>query len=283
MISSCSSPSTRPSATRSVSAISDSGIPNSRSIRCSYSVRPAVAAANSSLATAVGHIAWSSRGGPGMTTTVGPSRPSAGGTTSPGAVPAGSITNEPSGMIACLRLASRTASKSRLRQRFMSGLRMSAIRSSSASSSTISRPWKRADDLRGEVVRRRAEAAARDDHVDALVRHEAQLRLHVRRPVAADRDVGQLDPELEQPVGEPWAVAVLHPSGEDLGAGYDYPRACAHAQGRSPLGSSSRLPLRVNSKPIGSGLFVSNATGFPFTRSSAERLPRLIRSMSGAR
>src|SRR4051812_14389546 len=67
-----------------------------------------------------------------------------GGTTIPGAVPTGSITVAPSGTSACLRLEARTASKSRLRQRFISGSRMSAIRCSSASSNASGRPAKRA-------------------------------------------------------------------------------------------------------------------------------------------
>ena len=200
------------SATRSVSAISDSGMPKSRSIRCSYVVRPAVAAANSSLATAAGHIACSSRGGPGITTIVGPSRPSAGGTTSPGAVPAGSITNEPSGhdrLLAVRRpdgvevevapaLHERPEDVGDLLLELLVEHHLAALEG--------------AHDLRGQVVGGRPEAAARDDQVDALVGHEAELRLHVARPVAADRDVRQLDPQLEQPVGEPRPVAVLDPA-----------------------------------------------------------------------
>ena len=69
--------------------------------------------------TAVRHIGWSSRGGPGSTTTVGLP-----GTTTPGAVPTGSMTNDPSGTSACLRFALRTASKSQWLKRAISGFRI---------------------------------------------------------------------------------------------------------------------------------------------------------------
>ena len=74
---------------------------------------------------------------------VGPRAGSWGGTTSPGAVPTGSSTVAPAGIVACLRLAAAIASRSRLGQRLASGLTISAMRSESSSSSTISRPWKR--------------------------------------------------------------------------------------------------------------------------------------------
>ena len=64
-----------------------------------------------------------------------------------------------------------------------------------------------------QIVRGRAEPAARDDQIDTLRGQEAQLSLHVLGPVAADRDVGQLDPQFQQPVGEPGAVAVPHATG----------------------------------------------------------------------
>ena len=48
------------------------------------------------------------------------------------------------------------------------------MRSSSASSSTISRPWKARHDLGGQVVGGRPQAAAGDDQVDALAGQEAQ-------------------------------------------------------------------------------------------------------------
>ena len=124
-------------------------------------------------ATAVRHIGWSSRGGPGSTTTVG-----APGTTTPGAVPTGSITCAPSGTIACLRLAARTASKSRSGKRAISG-RISAIFSSSSASSTSSRPLNRATTSTVISSAVGPEAAARDDQVHTLVGQEAQLRLDV--------------------------------------------------------------------------------------------------------
>jgi hypothetical protein len=83
------------------------------------------------------------------------------------------------------------------------------------------------DHLDRHVVGGRPEAPARDDQVHALVGQERELGLNVLRPVAADRDVGQLDAELEQAVGEPRAVAVLDPAGQHLGAGDDDASACA--------------------------------------------------------
>jgi hypothetical protein len=118
--------------------------------------------------------------------------------------------------------------------------------------------------LDGHVVRGRAEATARQDQVDALIGHEAQLRLDVLRAIAADRDVGELDAQLEQAIREPGAVAVLHAAAEHLGAGHDDAGASAHAQGRSPSGSGRR-PRTVNSKPTGSGPVVMG-TGLPFLR-----------------
>jgi hypothetical protein len=69
-----------------VSASPDSGSPNIRIVCCLYSVRLAIACCTASVPTAVRHIGWSSRGGPGSTTTVGVP-----GTTTPGAVPTGSM------------------------------------------------------------------------------------------------------------------------------------------------------------------------------------------------
>src|SRR3712207_8624545 len=48
------------------------------------------------------------------------------------------------------------------------------------------------------LFRSRAEPAAGDHDVDALLGHEAQLRLDVLRAVAGDRDAGELDPDPEQ-------------------------------------------------------------------------------------
>ncbi len=135
MISSRSNPSTLPSASRSDSASPDSGSPNIRTVSCRYFVRPAIASCTAGVPTAIGHIGCSSRGGPGSTTTVGLP-----GTTTPGAVPTGSMTMAPAGTIACLRLAARTASKSTSVKRALRRLRIDAIFSSSCPSSTRSRP-----------------------------------------------------------------------------------------------------------------------------------------------
>ncbi len=187
-------------------------------------MRPAIASRTGSLATAVRHIGWSSRGGPGSTTTVGFP-----GTTTPGAVPTGSITYAPSGTSACLRLAARTASKSQWLKRAISGFRIAAILSSSSSSRTSSRPVKRAtiSTVMSSAVGPRPPLVT--IRSTPCVGQEAQLRLDVLRAVAADRDVGELDAELEQAVRQPRPVAVPHTAGQDLGAGYDDARASAHA------------------------------------------------------
>jgi hypothetical protein len=85
------------------------------------------------------------------------------------------------------------------------------------------------DGLDGHVVRGWTQAAARNDEVHALVGQKAQLRLDVVRAVAADRDVRQLHPELEQPVRDPGAVTVLNSPGQHLCAGHD--DASSRAQG----------------------------------------------------
>ena len=103
----------------------------------------------------------------------------------------------PSGTMACLRLAARTASKSRLGQRShqrRAGCRRSAPRA--RSSRTSGRPAKRAtiSMVRSSAVGPRPPLVT--IRSTPCVGHEAQLRLHVLRTVAADGDVGQLDPEL---------------------------------------------------------------------------------------
>ena len=54
---------------------------------------------------------------------------------------------------------------------------------------------------------------------------EAQRRLEVVGTVGDDEDVGDLDPELGQPFGDPGTVAIDDPAGDHLGAGDDDPRA----------------------------------------------------------
>ena len=95
-----------------------------------------------------------------------------------------------------------------------------------------------ADHGRGEIVCGGPEAAARDDQVDLDRRAPLECREHVGRTVADDRDVGELDAELEQPLGEPGAVTVADTAAEDLRAGHDDRRARAHEQrGACPGGS----------------------------------------------
>ena len=94
-----------------------------------------MACCTAAVATAAGHIACNSLGGPGKTTTVGLP-----GTTTPGAVPTGAITVAPSGTIACLRLAAWTASTSMSGKRAIHFRTMAAIVDSISVSRISSRP-----------------------------------------------------------------------------------------------------------------------------------------------
>ena len=126
-------------------------------------------------------------------------------------------------------------------QRFSSGATISAIRSESASSSTISRPWNRptTSAVRSSAVGPRPPLViTRSSPCAAMNSSAAQ---HVLGPVADDRRVGQLDAELEQPPGQPGAVAVADPPGQDLCAGHDDSRA----------GRSRPAHLQVGSCPAG--------------------------------
>ncbi len=62
-----------------------------------------------------------------------------------------------------------------------------------------------------EVVGGGAETTAGDDEVDALIGEEAQLRGQVGGPVAADRDVGDVDAECQELSGQhgPFWSAIL--------------------------------------------------------------------------
>ena len=175
------------------------------------------------ICTAVFHIGCSSRGGPGSTTTVGLP-----GTTTPGAVPTGSITTAPTGTMACLRLAARTASKSPVPMRAISFFKISAILFSSSASSTSSRPQNRATVatvMSSAVGPSPPLVTIRSTPSSAMKR---SCGFDVGGAVTADGDVGELDAQLEKPVGEPRAVAVGNPTGQDLGSGDDNARACAH-------------------------------------------------------
>ena len=155
-------------------------------------------------------------------------------------MPTGSSTVAPAGSTACLRLAARIASSLIEPQRRRKRCRIAQMRSSSASSSTISRPQNAPDHLGGEVVGRRTQATGGDDQVDAECGLRLERRPHVGGPVADDRDLGQIDPSLTQPLGQPGPVAVGDDARQDLGTGDDDGRAGAHGAqvGRLPAGSS---------------------------------------------
>ena len=208
--------------------------------------------------------------GPAAPPPSGPA-PSSGGTTSPGAVPAGSITCAPSGTIACLRFDAADRLEVEVAASASSAAAgSSAIRASSASSSNSGRPAKPATTsiVRSSAVGPRPPLVT--IRSTPCVGHEAQLGLHVLGAVAADRDVGELDAQLEQPVRQPRAVAVAHPAGQHLGAGDDDAGAGAHAQGRSPDRKLRCCPRGVNSQPAGSGP-CSSGTGLAVGASAGPR------------
>ena len=167
MISSRSSGTPSASISRSERAISDSGMPEQA--HDPLLVGPGALeqrAAAASVSSAVSHIGCSSRGGPGQHEH-GRRVP---GTTSPGAVPTGSSTVAPSGTSACLRLlgAHRVlvevapAAAQPLEDRPDALLERRVERQRA--------PGEVRDDLGGQVVGGRAEAAAGDDEVEALGR-----------------------------------------------------------------------------------------------------------------
>ena len=135
---------------------------------CACSVaspRPASAARKASVSHAPPPTSAAARAaGPGSTTTVGPSRPlgrrhdQARARCPPARAP-----SRPPGRAPACGWPRRIASGSRSRPALAAAARGSrAIRSSSASSRTISRPANSADHLGGQVVRGRPEAAAGD-------------------------------------------------------------------------------------------------------------------------
>ena len=160
--------------------------------------------------------------------------PSSTATTSPGAVPAGSITSAPRGIIACLRFAARSASGSKRMRRAKPAM-IRAIFCSMPSSSSSSTPAKRAT-----ISAVRSSAVGPSPPLVTisrapLVRHEAQAGLEVVGAVADDEDVRDLDAELGEALRDPGTVAVADPGRDHLGAGHEDPRA--HARGRGgPLG-----------------------------------------------
>ncbi len=173
------------------------------------------------------HIGCSSRGGPGSTTTVGPARPSAEGTTSPAPCRPARARSRPRGSSPACGCRARSRRGRGWGSAPRAACRISAIRPSSASSSTISRPWKRPTT---SAVRSSA-VGPRPPLVRTTSRpcsgHEAERAAHVRGTVADDRRVGQVDARLPQPVGQPRAVAVAYAAGQHLGAGHTMPARAA--------------------------------------------------------
>ena len=140
-----------------------------------------------------------------------PSGPSL-GTTRPGAVPAGSIVAAPRGTIACLRLASRSASgvearpPRKARQDAGDLLLHPLVEDELPAGET-------GDHLGGQIVCRRAEAPAGDDQVDALGGEELERRLEVAGAVRNAEDVGDVDAQLAESLRDPGAVSIADAAG----------------------------------------------------------------------
>ena len=110
-------------------------------------------------------------------------------------------------------------------------------------------------------------------------REEAQRALDVLGPVADDRDVGEVDAELAQPLGQPRAVAVGDAAGEDLGAGDDDARAGAHVAGRrsSAAAAATRRALARDRRSRCPSTTSGTSRSLPLTRSATAPLPSVIR------
>jgi hypothetical protein len=101
------------------------------------------------------------------------------------------------------------------------------------------------DDLGGEVVGRGTQPARGDDEVLPAGGEEAERGAQVVGPVPDDEDRADVDAEATQLLGQPRAVPVGHPPGEDLGAGDDDSCARAHpADPSEPADPPCRLPGR---------------------------------------
>ena len=190
--------------------------------RSRRAARPSRAAAD--------HIGCSSRGGPGSTTTVGPPRPLWRRHDEPGS---GAHRLEHGRAPRARRLLAVALPGSPpcrgSASAWRAGAGSSAIRSSSASSSTISRPWKppTTSAVRSSAVGPSPPLVSTRSSPSPAMKRER--REHVLRAVADDRRVREVDADLAQPLGEPRAVAVADPAREHLGARHDDAGARAHA------------------------------------------------------
>ena len=90
------------------------------------------------------------------------------------------------------------------------------------------------DDLGGQVVGGRAEAAAGHDEVEALGGHEVERGAHVGAAVGHDQDLRDLDAALAQALGQPRPVAVGDDPRQHLGAGDEDARSHCLTAGRPP-------------------------------------------------
>ena len=204
--------------------------------------------------TASAHIVCNSRGGPGSTATSGPRAHE-----QPRRCPTGSSTAAPTGTNACLRAPARIASSSNgIRRR--SRETTAQIRSSNRVVHHR-RPRPLRDDVRGQVVGRRAEPAA--GHHEVVAGEEVERAAQVVRPVADHDDVGDDDAARPQRLRQPRPVGVPDDARQHLGAGDDDPRADRSARNSSTSGarpptaasaSSPDAPRTDRLAGVGSGI-----------------------------
>ncbi len=102
-----------------------------------------------------------------------------------------------------------------------------------------------------------------------------QLGHHVLRAVAADRDVGELDAQLEQPVGEPGAVAVRTRPVSTSVPVTTMPRArCIRRRAARPAGAAG-VELRREGEADRVGAAARSSPRLPFTVSSTPVLAQV--------
>ncbi len=144
-------------------------------------------------------------------------------------MPTGFSATAPRGTMACLRFAASSAGPPKP-VRAAKPARIPAIRACIASSSSSSTPANRATTSVGQVVRGRAEPAAGDDELAAVLGGALQGAGEVVGPVADQLHVRHLEPERAELAGEPRTVAVGDGPGQQLAPGDDDGSTRPHSQ-----------------------------------------------------
>jgi hypothetical protein len=98
---------------------------------------------------------------------------------------------------------------------------------------------KPAHDLSGQIVGGRTKPSARENDINTLHGHKVKRSRHIRRTIPNDRHIGQINPKLKQPLGQPRPVTIGNPAGEDLRARDNNPSTSAHSD--QPIKRSSLI------------------------------------------